>query len=223
MRRRVELAKGLLNHPDVLLLDEPSTGLDPAARIDLWRALAEVRAAGVTVLVTTHLMDEADRCDRLAVLAAGKLLACDAPAALKGRIGGDVITVQTRDPDGLAALLRDRLGVEAERVDDALRLERDRGWHDFVPRVIEAAPGLVDSIAVGQPDAGGRVHPPDRPAVGRRRRATAGRPPAGDGPRLTGRDSAGNGLADLGRVADGNLAGLVHDPHVEALDVDLER
>ena len=66
MRRRVELAKGLLNHPALLLLDEPSTGLDPSARIDLWRALAEVRDAGVTVLVTTHLMDEADRCDRLA-------------------------------------------------------------------------------------------------------------------------------------------------------------
>ncbi len=103
MRRRVELAKGLLNHPDVLLLDEPSTGLDPAARIDLWRALADVRAAGVTVLVTTHLMDEADRCDRLAILDAGKLLACDAPAALKERIGGDVITVQSRDPVALDA------------------------------------------------------------------------------------------------------------------------
>ncbi len=84
MRRRVELAKGLLNHPDVLLLDEPSTGLDPAARIDLWRALADVRTAGVTVLVTTHLMDEADRCDRLAVLAAGKLLACDAAGRAEG-------------------------------------------------------------------------------------------------------------------------------------------
>ncbi len=150
MRRRVELAKGLLNHPDVLLLDEPSTGLDPAARIDLWRALADVRAAGVTVLVTTHLMDEADRCDRLAVLAAGKLLACDPPAVLKERIGGDVITVQSRDPAALQAALRDRLGVEAERVDDALRFERPRGG-DFVPRVIEAAPGLVDSIAVGKP------------------------------------------------------------------------
>ncbi len=150
MRRRVELAKGLLNHPDVLLLDEPSTGLDPAARIDLWRALADVRAAGVTVLVTTHLMDEADRCDRLAILDAGKLLACDVPAALKDRIGGDVITVQSRDPGALMTRLRDDLGVEAERVDDVLRFERPRG-HEFVPRVIEAAPGLVESIAVGKP------------------------------------------------------------------------
>ena len=150
MRRRVELAKGLLNHPDVLLLDEPSTGLDPSARIDLWRALADVRDAGVTVLVTTHLMDEADRCDRLAVMATGRLLACDTPAALKERIGGDVITVQSRDPAALAERLRDQLGVTAERVEDVLRLERPRG-HEFVPRVIEAAPGLVESIAVGKP------------------------------------------------------------------------
>ena len=150
MRRRVELAKGLLNHPDVLLLDEPSTGLDPAARIDLWRALADVRDAGVTVLVTTHLMDEADRCDRLAVLAGGKLLACDTPSALKDRIGGDVVTVQSHDPAALAERLQAQLGVTAERVGTALRLERARG-HEFVPRVIEAAPGLVDSIAVGKP------------------------------------------------------------------------
>ena len=150
MRRRVELAKGLLNHPDVLLLDEPSTGLDPAARIELWRALAEVRDAGVTVLVTTHLMDEGDRCDRLAVMAAGRLVACDPPATLKERIGGDVITVRSGDPAALQALLMDRLGVTAERLDDVLRFERPRG-HEFVPRVIEAAPGLVDSIAVGRP------------------------------------------------------------------------
>ncbi len=150
MRRRVELAKGLLNHPDVLLLDEPSTGLDPSARIDLWRALADVRNAGVTVLVTTHLMDEADRCDRLAVLAAGKLMACDSPTALKERIGGDVITVRSLDPIALAERLRDQLGVTAERLDDVLRFERPRG-HEFVPRVIEAAPGLVESVSVGKP------------------------------------------------------------------------
>jgi len=150
MRRRVELAKGLLNHPDVLLLDEPSTGLDPSARIDLWRALAEVRDAGVTVLVTTHLMDEGDRCDRLAVMAAGRLLACDTPGALKERIGGDVITMRSGDPAGLEVQLQERLGVTAERLEDVLRFERPRG-HEFVPRVIEAAPGLVDSISVGRP------------------------------------------------------------------------
>ena len=158
MRRRVELAKGLLHRPRVLLMDEPSTGLDPAARIDLWRQLRAVAAAGVTVLLTTHLMEEAEHCTRLAVMAEGKLLACDTPAALKQRIGGDVITIVTPDPAALRAALRDNLAVDAQDVDvDAgpgaggvVRLERDRG-HEWVPRVIEAAPGLVDSIAVGKP------------------------------------------------------------------------
>jgi ABC-2 type transport system ATP-binding protein len=151
MRRRVELAKGLLHRPRVLLLDEPSTGLDPAARIELWRQVREVAAGGVTVLVTTHLMEEADLCSRLAILRLGKLLACDTPAALKAQIGGDVITMTTAgDPAVLRDVLAERLGVNAEVVDGAVRLERARG-HEFVPRVVEAAPGLVESISVGKP------------------------------------------------------------------------
>lgn len=102
MRRRVELAKGLLNRPEILLLDEPSTGLDPGARIDLWRTLRDIQASGVTILVTTHLMDEADRCSRLAIMTAGKLMACDTPAAMKERIGGDVITICSSNPPAQA-------------------------------------------------------------------------------------------------------------------------
>ena len=157
MRRRVEIAKGLLHRPRLLLMDEPSTGLDPAARIDLWRIIRDVvsgeRSGGggrVTVLVTTHLMEEADRCTRLAVMDRGRLLACDAPAALKDRIGGDVITLTTTQPAALRQVLRDKLGVEPAEVDGALRLERDRG-HEFVPQLIEAAPGLVDAVSVGKP------------------------------------------------------------------------
>src|SRR5207237_8676242 len=85
MRRRVEVAKGLLHHPRLLLMDEPSTGLDPAARIEMWRHLRQINEQGVTVLLTTHLMEEADRCTRLAVMARGRLLAEDTPAALKER------------------------------------------------------------------------------------------------------------------------------------------
>src|SRR6059058_2331631 len=81
MRRRVELAKGMLTRPSVLLLDEPSTGLDPTARIDLWSYLRQLQSRdGVTILLTTHLMDEADRCARLAVMDRGSLIACDTPA-----------------------------------------------------------------------------------------------------------------------------------------------
>ena len=158
MRRRVELAKGLLHRPRVLLMDEPSTGLDPGARIDLWRQLRSISGegtsaagdGGVTVLLTTHLMEEAEQCTRLAILANGRLLACDTPAALKARIGGDVVTVATSQPDAVREALRERLAIEAGIVGTTLRFERD-GGHAFVPRVVEAAPGLIDSIAVGKP------------------------------------------------------------------------
>jgi len=151
MRRRVEVAKGLLHHPRVLLLDEPSTGLDPSARIDMWRHLRQINSeADVTILVTTHLMEEADRCSRLAIMERGRLLACDTPAALKDRIGGDVISITTSSPAEVRSLLRERFGIEAQEVDGVLRLER-RSGHQFVPQLIEAAPGLIDSISVGKP------------------------------------------------------------------------
>ena len=151
LRRRVELAKGMLTRPKALLLDEPSTGLDPSARIELWKQLKRVRdEAGVTVLLTTHLMDEADRCDRLAILDRGRVQACDAPDALKDTIGGDVISVTSDDPERVRALLREKMNVDAAALDGVLRLERRRG-HEFVPRIIEAAPGLIRSISVGRP------------------------------------------------------------------------
>ncbi len=153
MRRRVELAKGLLNRPRVLLLDEPSTGLDPTARIDLWRYLRDIRDHdGVTILVTTHLMDEAEHCSRLAILDRGKLLANDTPAALKDRIGGDVIALTTARPDELREQLRARFSIEAEPIEHqrGLRFERPRG-HEFIPQLIEAFPGLIDSVSVGKP------------------------------------------------------------------------
>jgi ABC-2 type transport system ATP-binding protein len=151
MRRRVELAKGMLNRPKILLLDEPSTGLDPSARIDLWRYLRHIQEnEGVTVLLTTHLMDEGDRCSRLAILDRGKLAACDTPATLKERIGGDVITLSSTQPAQVAQLLREKLNVTVETLDGIVRLERPRG-HELVPQLIEAVPGLVDAVSVGKP------------------------------------------------------------------------
>jgi ABC-2 type transport system ATP-binding protein len=151
MRRRVEVAKGLLHRPRLLLMDEPSTGLDPAARIDLWQIIRDVsRRQGVTVLLTTHLMEEADRCDRLAILAQGKLLACDTPDSLKAQIGGDVITLSSRSPQELAGMIRERLGIDATILGQHVRLERLAG-HQLVPQLIEAAPGLVESVALGKP------------------------------------------------------------------------
>ncbi|MGE5612183.1 MAG: ATP-binding cassette domain-containing protein [Bacillota bacterium] len=151
MRRRVELAKGLLTRPRILLMDEPSTGLDPTARIDMWRSLEETRAKdGVTILVTTHLMDEAERCDRLAILHRGQIVATGTPNELKERIGGDVIKLTSRDLPALKQALVQKLAVTAEEVDAALRIERPRA-HEFVPQLVEAAPGLVESVSVGKP------------------------------------------------------------------------
>lgn len=150
MRRRVELAKGMLTTPKILLLDEPSTGLDPTARIDLWRYLRELQEQGVTILVTTHLMDEADRCSRLAIMDRGRLVACDTPQALKERIGGDVITLATREAKQVADLIQDRFQMKTEILDGVVRLERQRG-HEFVPQLIEALPGLIDSVSLGKP------------------------------------------------------------------------
>jgi ABC-2 type transport system ATP-binding protein len=151
MRRRVELAKGLLNRPRVLLLDEPSTGLDPAARIDLWQYLKEIQKNdGVTILLTTHLMDEGDRCDRLAIMDHGKPVACDTPAVMKSRIGGDVISLSTSEPTKVAEMIREKFGISPETLDSTVRFERARG-HEFIPQLIEAMPGLIDSVSVGKP------------------------------------------------------------------------
>src|SRR5512133_854948 len=136
MMRRVELAKGLLHHPSVLLLDEPTTGLDPGARRDLWQYLAMLRdQEQVTVIVTTHLMEEAERCDRLAILSHGKVVALGTPSELKREIGGDVILLETRDDAAaLAAKIYGRFGLEAQVLEDKVRLEKDHG-HRFVTEV----------------------------------------------------------------------------------------
>jgi len=152
MRRRVEIAKGLINRPRLLLLDEPSTGLDPIARADVWKYLEEVRRRdGVTVLLTTHLMDEADRCDRVAILDSGKLVAEGSPTSLKERVGGDVIALATRAPKQVAQVLAARFSIaDAEISGGSVRFERPRG-HELVPALIEALPALVDAVSVGKP------------------------------------------------------------------------
>jgi ABC-2 type transport system ATP-binding protein len=151
LRRRVELAKGLLTRPQILLMDEPSTGLDPVARLELWTALSAAREQQkLTILLTTHLMDEADKCDRLAILDNGKLIALGAPKELKEQIGGDIITLTTPDPDRLAAALREKFHIEPQRIDAALRFERQKA-HEFVPQLIESLPGLITTLAISKP------------------------------------------------------------------------
>jgi ABC-2 type transport system ATP-binding protein len=151
MQRRLELAKGLLHHPAVLLLDEPTTGLDPGARRDLWQYLAMLRdQQRVTIIVTTHLMEEAERCDRLAILSEGHLVGLGTPAELKQEIGGDIILLETIQPESLASKIRARYGLEVTVLDGKVRLEREQG-HRFVPDVVEAFPGEIDALSVAKP------------------------------------------------------------------------
>jgi ABC-2 type transport system ATP-binding protein len=152
MQRRIELAKGLLHHPGVLLLDEPTTGLDPGARIDLWQYLQILRdEEHVSVLVTTHLMEEAARCDRLAILNEGNLVALGTPAELKSEIGGDVILLDAaHDASVLADHIRARFRVDTTVMGNQVRIERE-GGHRFVPDVVEAFPGEILAISVSKP------------------------------------------------------------------------
>jgi ABC-2 type transport system ATP-binding protein len=151
MQRRIELAKGLLHHPEVLLLDEPTTGLDPGARRDLWQYLQILRdQERVSVIVTTHLMEEAERCDRLAILNEGNLVALGTPEALTREIGGDVILLEARDPQTLADRIRNKFQVEATVMDNQVRIEIENG-HRFVPDVVEAFPGEIQSLSVSKP------------------------------------------------------------------------
>jgi ABC-2 type transport system ATP-binding protein len=152
MQRRVELAKGLLHRPGVLLLDEPTTGLDPGARRDLWQYLQMLRdEEHVSVLVTTHLMEEAERCDRLAILNEGNLVALGTPAELKSEIGGDVVLLDAaRDAALLADKIRARFHVETAVLENQVRIERAEG-HRFVTDVVEAFPGEIQAISVSKP------------------------------------------------------------------------
>jgi ABC-2 type transport system ATP-binding protein len=151
LQRRVEIAKGLLHNPQVLLLDEPSTGLDPGARIDLWRFLQALREVhSVTVVVTTHLMDEAERCDRLAILDRGKLVALGTPVELRSSIGGDCVTIQADNPESLAARIREKFQVEPRPLGQQLRVDVPRG-HVFLEQVVEAFGGEIATISLGKP------------------------------------------------------------------------
>ncbi len=150
LRRRVELAKSLLHKPKIILLDEPSTGLDPAARQDLWEHLMTLKADGATILTTTHLMDEGDRCDRVAILDQGKIVALGAPSALKAEIGGDVITIETDDASGLRDEITRRFGVTPQAFGSVLRLERAAG-HAFIPQLVEAFPGRLKTVSLSRP------------------------------------------------------------------------
>ncbi len=151
LKRRVEIAKSLLHAPQVLLLDEPSTGLDPGARYDLWQFLTTLRSeTGVTVLVTTHLMEEADRCDRLGLLDQGDLIALGTPDDLRSSVGGDSITIDPVNVSELQQQLQDVLQLQARPLGNQLRIENISG-PEVVERLARELPGTFRSLTLGKP------------------------------------------------------------------------
>ena len=151
LKRRVEIAKALLHRPQVLLMDEASTGLDPSARRELSRHVEDLRdKEGVTILLTTHILEEADRCDRLILLHQGSVVAEGAPRTLRSRIGGDVVVLETADTQALAAKIAQRFRVKPSVMDGQVRVEIENG-HRFITEVVEAFPGAIDSVSLHKP------------------------------------------------------------------------
>ena len=151
LKRRVELAKCLIHRPSLLLLDEPSTCLDPGARHELWASLEKLRTEqGVTVIVTTHLMDEAERCDELALLHQGKIVAQGSPSQLRNRIPGECLTIVADQPDELKSRLDTELNVEAKRFGETLRIHQANGQALF-GQIMDRFPNEIRSISLGKP------------------------------------------------------------------------
>ena len=150
-KRRVELAKGLLHRPKVLLLDEPSSGLDPASRLDLWQALTQLRNEfGTTIILTTHLLEEADKCDRVAILNLGAVVACDRPELLRSETGEVVICIATNETQDVARILNDRLGITSKVLDGQVRITTPDAMSSL-SAIIEETQSLASTVLVGRP------------------------------------------------------------------------
>ncbi len=151
LRRRVELAKGMLHRPRLLIFDEPSTGLDPAARRAFWADLETLRTReGVTILLTTHFLEEAGRCDRVGILDRGKLVAMGSPEELIDGLGKDVIVVETDCPGRLSKNITERFGQPCVRVENFLRIESGEG-HALMAEIYASFREQISSITVGRP------------------------------------------------------------------------
>jgi ABC-2 type transport system ATP-binding protein len=151
LKRRAELAKGLLHRPSLMVLDEPSTGLDPSARLELWQALVGLRDHwGTTVLLTTHLMEEADKCDCLAILDEGKLVALASPQALRQETGELVVSVSSREPLEVAHVLKERFGWDCATSGEMVRAVTNDSAQRFA-EVFETLGTRALSVTVGRP------------------------------------------------------------------------
>ena len=151
MKRRLEIARGLMHSPTALFLDEPTVGLDPQSRRGLWSYAQSLRdSEGVTIFLTTHYMDEAEACDRIAVIDNGQIIALDTPSGLKGRLGGDVVTVSGADNQRLAAEIKQRFEIDARVEAQGLEFRVDRG-DQFVPTLFARLETPIETVQVRRP------------------------------------------------------------------------
>jgi ABC-2 type transport system ATP-binding protein len=151
MKRRLEIARGLLHSPRVLFLDEPTVGLDPQTRASIWGYIEELKSGeDITIFLTTHYMDEAEHCDRIAIMDNGRIVVLDTPEALKASIGKDRVEIQTRDDDAALRALAAVFGLEGERVDGVVRFSVVDG-EGFVPRLFADADLGIRSVSVTRP------------------------------------------------------------------------
>jgi ABC-2 type transport system ATP-binding protein len=151
MKRRLEIARGLLHHPRVLFLDEPTLGLDPQTRRSIWNYLLELREReNLTIFLTTHYMDEAENADRIAVIDHGEIQALDTPAGLKAMVGGDLITVGADDLESAAAEIREHFGLEVSTDHETLTFHVD-GGEAFLPEFVRGFSQPITSIGLRKP------------------------------------------------------------------------
>ena len=151
MKRRLEIARGILHSPEVLFLDEPTRGLDPQTRSHIWDYLRALRRSeGITIFMTTHYMDEAEFCDRIAIIDMGRIVALGTPDELKARVGGDVITIVTADNATSAAELGSKFGLTPTVDDGTLRIEVSDGAA-FIPRLVRDLSAQVTAVTLRRP------------------------------------------------------------------------
>jgi ABC-2 type transport system ATP-binding protein len=151
MKRRLEIARGLLHSPRVLFLDEPTVGLDPQTRLSIWNYLGELRQReAITIFMTTHYMDEAEHCDRIAIINEGQIIALDTPDALKASVGTDRVQIATADDDAAIAALAKLFEITGERRDGQVTFHVADGER-FVPRLFAELPVSIRSVSVARP------------------------------------------------------------------------
>jgi ABC-2 type transport system ATP-binding protein len=151
MRRRLEIARGFLHSPRVLFLDEPTIGLDPQTRSSIWRYIRALqRSEQITIFMTTHYMDEAEFCDRIAIMDQGRIVVLDTPDALKAQIGADRVAIHTDDDDAAVAALAERFAIEAQIAEGAVTFYVPSG-EEFVPRLFAELGVPIRSVSVSRP------------------------------------------------------------------------